>query len=230
VKTPIDNSKPAIPNVDFVNNTNQRTLCVLIIDASGSMFGSPMDALNQGLIQIQTDLQADTVARARVRILVIRAGDRDRVDVVHDWADAVDFQAPHIEANGTAPLGSALKLALTRIEQARQAMRRMGVKHTRPLVYMITGDKPSDEDAWAAAAARCKSAIQSKKVQLIAVGTSDDVSFEALKETGGTVFKLNGLNFKELFQFIGAGVASASRAASGQNPHVSIPNSVTIAA
>ena len=226
---PIDNSDPVIPNVDFVNNTNQRTLCVLIIDASGRMFGAPIDALNQGLIQIQTDLQADTVARERVRILVIRVGDRDRVDIVHDWADAVDFQAPHIEANGTAPLGNALNLALIKIEEVRQEMKQTGIRHTRPLIYMITVGKPTDVDEWADAAARCKTAIQSKKVQLIAIGTSDDVSFEALKETGGTMLKLNGLNFKELFQFIGAGVSSASKAAPGQNPQVTIPKNVTIA-
>ena len=192
------------------------------------MFGTAIDGLNQGLIRIQIDLQADTVARQRVCLLVIRVGDRGRVDVVHDWADAIDFQAPHIEANGTAPLGGALNLALTKIEQLTQKMKQTGIRHTRPLLYMITAGQPAGGKEWATAVLRCRSDIQAKKVQLFAIGTSDDVNFEALKETGGAMLKLMGLNFRELFQFISASVASASKMVPGQNPQVTKPQSITI--
>ena len=36
----------AIPGVEFVDNANQRTPCVLVLDASGSMAGEPLKQLN----------------------------------------------------------------------------------------------------------------------------------------------------------------------------------------
>jgi uncharacterized protein YegL len=216
-----------IPDVDFADNTNQRTPCVLILDGSGSMAGEPIDSLNKGLAQLESDLAADTVARERVRLLVLAVGGRDEVNVVHDWADAINFKAPTIAANGSTPLGKALDTALERIEDAKRDMKQAGVAYTRPLIYMITDGQPTDPE-WDAAAGRCRSAIAAKKVQLFAIGTGDQVSYDALRETGGTMLKLKGLNFKELFQFLSASVSSASQAAPGQNTQVTLPASISV--
>jgi uncharacterized protein YegL len=217
-----------IPDVAFADNTNQRTPCVLILDGSGSMAGDPIDSLNQGLAQLQRDLENDTVARERVRLLVLSVGGRDEVIVVHDWADAIDFKAPTIAANGSTPLGKALDLAIERIEDQKREMKQAGIAYTRPLIYMITDGQPTDP-GWDEAAARCKAAIAGKKVQLFAIGTGDQVSYDQLRETGGTMLVLKGLNFKELFQFLSASVSSASQAAPGQNTQVTLPPSITVA-
>ncbi len=53
-----------------------------------------------GLRLLEQDLKADDVARQRVRILVLRVGAPHDVEVVTDWVDALEFEAPEIEANG----------------------------------------------------------------------------------------------------------------------------------
>jgi hypothetical protein len=58
-------------SVDFTNNANQRTPCVLVLDASTSMmtkFGNTtgIEALNQGLIEFEQALKNDDMAISRV--------------------------------------------------------------------------------------------------------------------------------------------------------------------
>ena len=38
-----------IPYVEFADNANERTPCVLVLDCSGSMRGEPIKQLNAGL-------------------------------------------------------------------------------------------------------------------------------------------------------------------------------------
>ena len=42
-------SDNAIPDVALVDNTEQRTPLVLVLDRSGSMGGAPIEQLNEGL-------------------------------------------------------------------------------------------------------------------------------------------------------------------------------------
>jgi len=216
----------AIPDVAFINNANQRTPCVLILDGSGSMDGGPINALNAGLESLAQSLAADTVARERVRLKVLRVGDQDEVEVLQDWVDAIDFQAPQVVANGTTPLGGALSMALDSIEEEKRAMKASGITYTRPLIWMITDGQPTDQDSWNNAVARCSAAISAKQVALFAIGTEGaDISVLS-QVTGAVVLKLQGTNFKELFAFLSASVASASKAAPGMAAQVALPPSL----
>ena len=55
-----------------------------------------------------------------VRVLVLRIGAPHDVEVVTDWTDAIDFEAPEIEANGTTPLGAGVRYALQEIEAEKE--------------------------------------------------------------------------------------------------------------
>ena len=214
-----------IPDVAFTGNTNQRTLCVLLVDGSGSM-ANAIEELNRGLHDLQEELSGNPAVRMRVRLLVARIGDNDEVHILQDWTDAIHFTAPTIQANGSTPMGKAVDLAIEQIEDQKQQMKAAGVSYTRPLVYLITDGEPTDP-GWESAAARCASAVQAKKLQLFAIGT-EGANFEKLKKFGGMVLQLSGLRFRELFQFLSASVASASRTATGDSVQVALPASVTI--
>lgn len=218
----------SIPDVAFVNNSSQRTPCVLILDGSGSMAGAAIDEVNAGLQSLAAELASDTVARERVRLKVLRIGDDDRIHVMQDWTDAIDFQAPNIDANGSTPLGGALNLALDSIESEKQLMKSNGVTYTRPLVWMITDGAATDGDVWSAAAARCSAAIAGKQVAVFAVGT-EGASFDQLRQMqGAVVMQLKGANFKELFAFLSRSVSTASKAAPGAATQVTLPPSITL--
>ena len=101
-----------IPYVEFADNANERTPCVLVLDCSGSMRGEPIKQLNAGLSALEKELKEDIDASSRVQILIIKAFGKDEVKVASDWTDAMNFTAPAMEAGGLTPLGKAMELAM----------------------------------------------------------------------------------------------------------------------
>ena len=96
-------SHSTIPGVEFIDNTNQRTPCVLVLDASGSMAGEPLAQLNAGLEVFADELKNDELAALRVQVMVIAVGGHEDVQILQPWTDAIDFQPPSIQASGMKP-------------------------------------------------------------------------------------------------------------------------------
>ena len=212
---------------DFVDNSDQRTLCVLILDGSGSMAGQKIDALNAGLVSLQNSLQKDTVARGRVRLLILRVGDNNAVTIESDWTDAINFVAPVIEANGLTPLGGALNLAMDKIDEEKLNMKNAGVAYTRPLVWIITDGEPTDMPEWESAASRSVNYMRDKKIQVYCIGVEvSDPTPLKMTEPGAKILQLANLDFKELFQFLSASVASLSKATPGTDIQVVVPQTL----
>lgn len=196
-----------IPGLEFVDNANQRTPCVLVLDCSGSMAGPSISELNVGLQQLETSLKDDKTARTRVQLLIIEAA--GEVKVVSDWCDAIDFSAPVMEVSGATPLGEAMDLALQSIEQQKGVYKQNGIAYTRPWIIVISDGAPTDD--WQPVAERCRSAEASKKVEIFPVGVNNaDLSILSSFAHKGAL-KLNGLAFKELFVWLSQSTSRASQ-------------------
>ena len=85
-----------IPYVEFADNANERTPCVLVLDCSGSMRGEPIKQLNVGLKALEKELKEDIDASSRVQLLIIKAFGKDETEVSADWIDAMNFTAPEM--------------------------------------------------------------------------------------------------------------------------------------
>jgi uncharacterized protein YegL len=216
-----------IPDITLVDNTSQRLPCVLVLDGSASMAdkGAETDAireLNAGLKVLEEELKGDDVASQRVQVLVIRLGDDDRVEIVLDWTDAMDFSAPTIKANGRTPLGAAMRLALQKIEDQKAEYRAHGISYNRPWVFLITDGYPTDTD-WKEAATECREAEESNRVAIFAVGT-DGADFDALGNFSvRKPVRLQGLKFKELFVWLSRSASSVSREGPDQPVQIESP-------
>jgi uncharacterized protein YegL len=210
-------SHPVIPDVAFIDNTEQRTPLVLVLDCSSSMDGEPIEQLNQGLRLLEEELKSDVIAAKRVRVIVIQFGGNDRASVAGDWQDAMDFTAPRLEANGTTPTGQAVDLALSRIEDEKQRFKRAGVAYTRPWMFLMSDGHPNDR--WESAAERCRQAEQANRVAVfpIAVGAGAAVdSLGAFSNKGvAGVKQLQGLKFQELFLWLSASMKVVSQSRPG---------------
>lgn len=209
-------NETAIPDVALVDNTEQRTPLVLVLDCSGSMTGPPIDQLNEGLKLLETELKSDVIAAKRVRVLVVRYGGYDQAEVAGDWCDAMDFTAPVLEAAGTTPTGRAIDLALTEVENEKQRFKAAGVAYTRPWLFLMSDGAPTD--AWEAAAGRARDAETANKVAIfpIAVGQSDERLMSQFSAKGaGGVKRLQGLQFRELFLWLSASMQVVSQSRPG---------------
>lgn len=211
-----------IPDVAFLDNTEERVPLVLLLDCSGSMTGMPIAALNEGLQALTDDLNADPIAAKRVRILVITFGD-DNLVSVGEWQDVMDFSVPVLSANGTTPTGAAITVALEEIEKQKKSLREAGIPYKRPLLYLMSDGLPTD--SWESAADACRKAEARNMLSVfpIAIGDADINVLGAFGMRGA--MRLDGLKFKELFLWLSASVKVVSQTTAGQAAQIAPTNS-----
>lgn len=200
-----------IPYVEFADNANERTPCVLVLDCSGSMRGEPIDQLNAGLKALERELKDDIDASSRVQLLVIKAFGKDECEVSSDWVDAMNFSAPTMVANGLTPLGKAMALALQKIEEQKCLYDSCGITSKRPWIFLISDGEPTDYD-WEIIAKKCILAQQNKKVVVHAVGTKEANLEKLAKFSTMSPKRLSGLRFTEFFLWLSRSVSCLSKA------------------
>lgn len=201
-----------IPYVEFADNANERTPCVLVLDCSGSMRGEPIKQLNAGLQALEKELKEDIDASSRVQILIVKACGKDEAVISADWTDAMNFTAPIMEAGGLTPLGKAMELALQKIEDQKALYDSCGVTSKRPWIFLISDGEPTDY-GWEQVAEKCRMAQQNKKVVIHAVGTQGANLEKLAKFSMMSPKRLTGLKFTEFFLWLSRSVSCVSKAA-----------------
>lgn len=212
-----------MPSVDYVNNPNQRTPCVLVLDASGSMgdeFSGSLeriDALNEGIKALEISLKEDPTALSRVQLAIVSVGGpNDDAAVLMDWTDCINFEAFSLSAGGGTPLGEGLVLALDLIEEVKDNLKKTGISYTRPWIMVISDGAPtSPDDVWLEAVQACQKAQASNKVEIFSIA----VKGANLKKLGEIstrpVIAIEGLKFRELFVWLTASLSAAAKSRPG---------------
>jgi uncharacterized protein YegL len=176
------------------------------------MRGEPIKQLNTGLEALEKELKEDIDASSIVQLLVIKAYGKDDADVSADWVDAMNFNAPVMEASGLSPIGKAMELALQKIEEQKCLYDSCGVTSKRPWIFLISDGEPTDY-GWELAAEKCRIAQQNKKVVVHAVGTQGANLEKLAKFSIMAPKRLSGLKFTEFFLWLSRSVSCISRAA-----------------
>ena len=206
-----------IPDVVLRDNTSQRLPCMIVLDGSSSMSRKPdgvsaVSELNAGLKVLEQELKADDVASQRVQLKILRIGGSDEVQVVTDWTDAMDFEAPEISAKGTTPLGAGIRTALEAIEQQKENYNSHDIPYNRPWLFIITDGGPTDRK-WEDTALACRMAEAEGKVVVFLIGTGS-ANFEKLSRFSRRApLRMEGLNFNELFVWLSCSASSGSQTA-----------------
>ena len=201
-----------IPYVEFADNANERTPCVLVLDCSGSMRGEPIKQLNIGLKALEKELKEDIDASSRVQLLIIKAFGKDEIEISADWIDAMNFTAPEMVAGGLTPLGKAMETALKKIEEQKDLYDNCGITSKRPWIFLISDGEPTDYD-WESIAKKCCEAQENKKVIVHTVGTEGANLDKLGKFSVIKPKRLSGLKFTEFFLWLSRSVSCISIAA-----------------
>lgn len=196
----------------FADNPEPRCPCVLLLDISGSMAGTKIQQLNEGINVYKEELLTDSLASKRVETAVITFGP---VKLESTFHTAPNLYLPNFQASGDTPMGSAIKLALEILTQRKSEYRSNGVQFYRPWIFLITDGAPTDR--WEEAAALVKEGENSKSFAFFSVGV-EDANLEILKQISTREpLKLQGLKFRELFMWLSNSMKSVSRSVMGSN-------------
>ena len=196
--------------VTFAENPEPRCPCLLLLDTSGSMAGEPIAELNTGLKTFYNELQTDSLAIKRVEVALLSFGP---VRVISDFTTAECFFDPQLEAVGDTPMGEAIRTGIELIKSRKEQYRANGISFYRPWIFLITDGEPTDE--WKSAAAMIREGEQSKSFAFFAIGVNK-ADMKILKQLSvREPVKLQGLKFREFFQWLSNSMKSASRSNPG---------------
>lgn len=208
-------------NEDLVNNPTPRVAVCLCLDTSGSMEGEPIDELNKGVELFFESIKEDETALYAAEIAIITFGDRG-VNCIRDFASlTVEPDVPRLQASGSTPMGEAVNLALDKLQVRKDDYKNNGVDYYQPwLVLMSDGSPNGDYSELERAKERTSKLIASKKLSVfsIGIGTSADMGELSLFSLPKrSALKLQGLKFREFFEWLSKSVARTSQSTPGEN-------------
>ncbi len=209
------------------DNRQPRCPCVLVLDTSSSMGGEPIDSLNAAVASLPLELKSDELAMKRVEIAIVAF---PPVHTAQPFASAEEFAPEKLVANGSTPLGAAVRHALDLIEERKSWYRARHLEWFRPWLFIITDGAPDPDDDWRGAASKVREAISANKVACFAVGVKGANMTVLGAFSNRTPIALSGLRFHEMFQWLSRSLGAVSRSAmhTGGSPDakVSLPGIV----
>jgi uncharacterized protein YegL len=201
-----------------MDEQGRRLPVYLLLDVSGSMSGTPIAAVQQGINTMLAGLNGlSTRQKDTIYLRVIKFS--DTVDPTPLVA-LRDFSPPTLVAAGLTSLGAALRV----LDQAASYNGDL-IKNTidkkgdwKPVVFLLTDGDPTDDYQSAAATILKRTREQSTpfapKINVIAIGCGDKVNAAMLHEVTDRVYMMGEMTqpkMVELFAWVTATLGNVTR-------------------
>lgn len=183
--------------------------CLLLLDISGSMNGTPIHALSMGLQFFVDDLLDNPVTLERVELALITFG--SHAAVVRDFSPVYEFPVPDLSPSGATAMGAAVELGLDLIERRKQDFHNQGIPYYQPIILLFTDGEPTDN--WQVPVNRLHKEVSLRRLRFIAVGLEGaDMTFlKRISPSGTKPIMLKQLRFSEMFRWLSQSIDSVSR-------------------
>jgi len=200
---------------DLVSNPTTRVPIALVLDTSASMSGEPIRELNEGYKLFLNELEKDEVARFSAEVCVVTFG--GKVEIVQDFT-TLDYveKSVNFTASGYTPMGEAVLTALNLLEKRKQLYKTTGIDYHQPWLVLMTDGAPTDDIS--EAVQQVQYLLESRKLVVFPVAIGPYANMNILKKftiPKRPPLKLQGLKFKEFFQWLSRSVSNVSRSSPG---------------
>lgn len=226
-------------------NYDQKCLCVLVLDVSGSMNEivggdvkytgqqkmidgklydiveggiTKMDGLNQGLQDFYEEIYQDDTSSNRIEIAMITFN--DTVKTLQEPALVENFTMPTLNASGDTALVDAMMSAIDLVKNRKEWYKSTGQPYYRPWIILMTDGEPNADQDIQALANRIKSDTASKKYVVLPIGV-EGANMEILHRIEGDgsgkipAMSLKDAQFSSFFKWLSNSIGTVINSREG---------------
>ncbi len=197
-------------NVQSPANYEQKCLCVLLLDISGSMSGRPIRELQKGIELFHSEISEDPTTANRLEVAIITF--ESWVKVIQNPALASEFTMPNLIADGATCMGEAIQEGINLVEARKSWYKLTGQPYYRPWIIVITDGEPTDLPNLSDLQDIIQKDVNSKKYYFYAIGV-EGANMDKLKQISPDQMppaKLQNLRFADFFKWLSASMAQVT--------------------
>lgn len=226
-------------------NYEQKCLCVLVLDVSGSMREvvdgdvkftgrkemidgqlydiveggvTKLDGLNEGLKDFYNEIYQDDNSSQRIEVALIAFN--DTVQKLQDPALVENFTMPTLEASGDTAVVDAMMSAIDLVEQRKEWYKSTGQPYYRPWIILMTDGEPNANQNIQSLADRIKSDTSNKKYVFLPIGVAGanmDILHQIEGEGSGKIpaMPLQGAKFSNFFKWLSSSIGTVINSREG---------------
>ena len=184
------------------NNFEQKNLCALLLDTSGSMDGRPIAELQKGLELFYKEIKEDPIMSKRLEIAIITYD--SLVEIKQLPALVEEFDMPLLKVRGMTSMTEGIKSAIELVEERKNWYKQTGQPYYRPWIIMMTDGEPNDDSNITELAHAIQKDVDNKHYFFFAVGV-EGANMQILDELSSTQMppaKIEGLKFSSFFKWL----------------------------
>lgn len=196
-------------------NYEQKCLCVLVLDTSGSMEGEPINELNKGLQDFHQEVAMDFVASQRLEVSVVTFN--STTQVLREPALLQNLEMPRLSASGTTKLVDAVRTAMFKVEERKQWYRETGQNYYRPMIVLITDGEPDSDQDLSGLSDELQRSVAAKKFSFYALGVKgyNHAKLAQVCPPSTPPLPLDGYKFSEFFKWLSNSIGIITKSKEG---------------
>lgn len=202
---------------DLVENPTPRVPVSLCIDTSGSMLGDKIRELIDGVNLFYDAVDEDDDAHDAAEVSIVEFN--SEATLIQDYASIERLERIEaIDPSGLTFLGEGVNLALDTLEKRKSVYSGSGVLYYQPWLVLMTDGQPNGSPAeLERAIQRVTELVASEKLTVFPIGIGGDADMAVLARfsPNRSPLRLQGLKFKEFFEWLSKSVSRVSRSTPG---------------
>ena len=210
-------------SAESATNYEQKCLCVLVLDVSGSMGGEPIKELNRGLQDFYKEIESDDSTSQKLEVSLITFS--HVVETVQEPALVENFTMPTLTASGSTAMVNAVNEAIDKVAARKQWYKESGQTYYRPWIILMTDGEPDDGQDVNGLASRVKADTAAKKYAFLPIGV-EGANMSILNKIAGDIpaMPLQGAKFSQFFKWLSASMGVVTHGGEGEKVNIPNPN------
>mgnify|MGYP005626039723 CR=1 FL=1 len=200
---------------DLAENPTARIPICLVLDTSASMDGAPIEELNKGVKLFMEAILEDEMTRFSADISIVTFG--QIVEEELKFGSIEEQEIPTFYAGGLTPMGEAMLTSVELLDNRKKEYQKAGVDYFQPWLVLMSDGSPTDLVETENAIKKISQLHNDKKLTLFPIGIGSMADMRKLSQFGKDAVKLDGLKFKEFFEWLSQSVSVVSQSAPGED-------------